>query len=73
VDVAKTSVAAGELDNFISRRHEKRVEEEGERPVEEMWAESEWRHAEQQREELCHQWLACARARTRQGVGVSKP
>jgi hypothetical protein len=31
VDKAKTSAVGAELDNFISRRHEKRVEEEGER------------------------------------------
>jgi hypothetical protein len=50
VDVAKSSAVEGELDKFISRRHEKQVEE-GERLEEEMWAESERRHAARQREE----------------------
>jgi selenocysteine-specific translation elongation factor len=50
VDVAKISAVDGELDNFISRRHEKRVEQEGERLAEEMWAESERRYAARQRE-----------------------
>jgi hypothetical protein len=40
VEVAKTSAVEGELDNIISSRHEKRVEEEGERLAEEMWQES---------------------------------
>jgi hypothetical protein len=50
VDKAKTSAVGAELDNFISRRHEKRVEQEGERLAEEMWAESERRYAARQRE-----------------------
>jgi hypothetical protein len=49
VDVAKSSAVEGELDKFISRRHEKQVEE-GERLEEEMWAESEQRHAARRRE-----------------------
>jgi hypothetical protein len=50
VDTAKTSAVGAELDNLISRRHEKRVEQEGERLAEEMWAESERRYAARQRE-----------------------
>ncbi len=56
MDVAKTSAVEGELDNFVSRRHEKRVEEEGKRAVEEMWAESERRHAARRREEYRVAW-----------------
>ena len=56
MDVAKSSAVEGELDKFISRRHEKRVEEEGERLAEEMWAESERRHAARQREENRAAW-----------------
>jgi len=56
VDAAKTSALEGELDKFISRCHEKRVEEEGERLAEEMWAESERRHAARQREENRATW-----------------
>jgi len=56
VDVAKTSAVEGELANFISRRHEKRVKEEGERTAEEMWAESERRYAARRREENRAAW-----------------
>jgi hypothetical protein len=56
VDVAKISAVEGELDNFISRRHDKRVEEEGERLAEEMWAESERRHAARRRQENRAAW-----------------
>ena len=55
MDAEKTSIVEGELDNFISRRHEKRVEE-GERPAEEMWAESERRYAARRREENRAAW-----------------
>ena len=56
MDAEKTSMVEGELDNFISRRHEKRVEEEGERPAEEMWAESERRYEARRREENHAAW-----------------
>ena len=56
MDVAKTSAVEGELANFISRRHEKRVKEEGERTAEEMWAESERRYAARRREENRAAW-----------------
>ncbi len=56
MDIAKISAVEAELDNFISRRHEKRVEEEGERLAKEMWAESERRHAARQREENRAAW-----------------
>jgi hypothetical protein len=56
VDVEKTNAVEGELDNFISRRHQKRVEEEGERLAEEMWAESERRYAARRREENRAAW-----------------
>ena len=56
MDVAKTSAVEAELDNFISRRHEKRIQEEGERPAEEVWAESERRYAARRREENRAAW-----------------
>ena len=40
MDVAKSSAVEGGLNNFISKRHDERVEQEGERLAEEMWAES---------------------------------
>ena len=56
MDIAKISAVEAELDNFISRRHEKRIQEEGERPAEEMWAESERRYAARRREENRAAW-----------------
>ncbi len=55
MDTAKTSAVGAELDNFISRHHEKRVEE-NERLAEEMWVESERRHAARRREENRAAW-----------------
>ncbi len=59
MDIAKISAVEGELDNFISRRHEKRIQEEGERPAEEMWAESERRYEARRREENHAAWRRC--------------
>jgi hypothetical protein len=56
VDVAKTNAVEAELDNFISRRHEERIQEEGERLAEEIWAESERRYAARRREENRAAW-----------------
>ena len=55
MDIAKISVVEAELDNFISRRHEKRIQE-GERPAEEMWTESERRYAARRLEENRAAW-----------------
>ena len=56
MDIAQISAVEAELDNFISRRDEKRIKEEGERPAEEMWAESERRYAARLREENRAAW-----------------
>ena len=56
MDVAKIRVVEAEIDNFISRCYQKRVEKEGERPAEEMWAESERRNAARGREENRAAW-----------------
>ena len=45
-----------ELDRLITRRHDARVSSEGERLAEEMWRESERRHAERRREEMRAAW-----------------
>ena len=50
MDTVKTSAVGAKLDNFISRRHEKCIEQEGQQLAEEMWAESERRYAARQRE-----------------------
>jgi hypothetical protein len=48
--VARGEAVEKELDLMIRRRDDKRVESEGERAAEELWAESERRHAERRRE-----------------------
>jgi hypothetical protein len=57
VNVARTSAVEGELDNIISRRHEKGVEE-GERLAKEMWQESELKYDERRREENRQAWAS---------------
>jgi hypothetical protein len=48
---ARTSEAAEtQIETFITRRHEKRVESEGERREREAWQETEIRQAQQRRE-----------------------
>ncbi len=56
-------IAAGErvedeLDAFISRRHDRRVTDEGERPTEAEWMESERRHDVRRRAENGAAWRA---------------
>jgi hypothetical protein len=43
-DISGGEAVEHELDAFISRRHEQRVAEEGERPEHEIWRESEMRY-----------------------------
>ena len=47
-----------ELDAFISRRHEQRVQTEGERLALEMWQESERKYAERRREANRQAWTS---------------
>src|SRR5215210_2095770 len=54
--------AEAQLDSFISRRHEQRAKDEGERRAEEMWAESVRRHEAQMREENRLLWLGYHKA-----------
>jgi len=49
VDIARGEATEKELDLLISRRHDARVKDEGQRREEELWRESERRHAEQRR------------------------
>jgi hypothetical protein len=49
VDIARSEHVEAELDGLITRRHDKRRTEEGERPAEEAWVESERRYAQQRR------------------------
>jgi hypothetical protein len=57
-DIARGELVEAELDVFISRRHESRVVDEGERPAEAAWAESERAHDASRREEMRAAWLA---------------
>jgi hypothetical protein len=45
-----------DLDRLITRRHDRRVIDEGERPAEEAWRESERRHEEQRRVRARYEW-----------------
>lgn len=44
------------IDNLISRRHDARIRDEGERQEEELWRESERRHIAAKREENRQAW-----------------
>jgi hypothetical protein len=56
LDIAKGETVENELTAMIERRHDRRVAEEGERPVEEAWQESERRHEARRREENRLAW-----------------
>jgi hypothetical protein len=56
VDIAKGEATEKELDALIRRRHNHRVVEEGERPAEEAWMESERRYTAQRREDNRAAW-----------------
>ena len=49
--IARGEAVESELDAFISKRHEARVRDEGERAVEDAWAESSRTLAARQRDE----------------------
>ena len=57
MDVARGEHVEGELDVFITRRHGKRVAEEGERAAEEMWRESVARFHERSEAEMRSRWI----------------
>jgi hypothetical protein len=57
VDITHSEHVEKELDLLISRRHDKRVKDEGERLEEELWKESERHHEAQRRMEMCLLWL----------------
>jgi len=57
-EIARGEAVEHELDAFISRRHESRVTDEGERPAEEAWMESGRRHDASRREALRSAWCA---------------
>ena len=57
MDVGRGEHLEGELDVFITRRHEKRVASEGERAAEEAWAESVARFHERSDAEMRSRWI----------------
>jgi hypothetical protein len=57
LDIAKGEATEKDLDLFITRRHDQRVKDEGERQAEEAWAESERRHFAKRRERNRIAWI----------------
>jgi hypothetical protein len=55
-DISRGEAVATDLDILITRRHDRRVLEEGERPPEEAWAESERRQEARRHEENRAAW-----------------
>jgi hypothetical protein len=56
VDVTRGEIVEAELDRLITKRHDRRVAEEGERPALEMWQESEIRYEANRRQEIRAAW-----------------
>jgi hypothetical protein len=48
VDISRSEQVETDLDRLIERRHDQRVLSEGERPAEELWAESVRRYSARQ-------------------------
>jgi hypothetical protein len=55
-EIAHGYAVEKDLDRLIERRHEQRVTDEGERAVEEVWAESARRHAHALRKAARAEW-----------------
>jgi hypothetical protein len=62
-DIARGEVVEHELNAFIAKRHERRVKDEGERQVEEMWKTRERLEVARQRRELDAEWRGWHRSR----------
>jgi hypothetical protein len=57
-DIGRGEAVERELDAFISKRHEQRVQAEGEHLAFEMWQESECKYAERRREANRQAWAS---------------
>jgi hypothetical protein len=57
LDVERAERVEADLDRLITRRHDQRVKDEGERQAEEAWAESERRHFAKRRERNRIAWI----------------
>jgi hypothetical protein len=55
-DIAASKVVESDLTNLIERRHNQRVEAEGERLEEELWQESVRKHNEKRRVQARREW-----------------
>jgi hypothetical protein len=58
MEVAHGEMAEKQLDILITRRHDRRVADKGERPAFEMWQESERRYDERRREANRQAWAS---------------
>jgi hypothetical protein len=58
VDISRTEQVETDLDRLIQRRHDQRVQTEGERLEEELWQESVDRYNARRREENRIAWCA---------------
>ena len=70
MDISHGEHVEKELDLLITRRHEKRRAEEGERRAEEMWAESERRHDALRRANNAAAWLSATTGTRRSVIGA---
>lgn len=57
MDITRAEQVESDLNSLITKRHERRVVEEGERPALEMWQESERKHAAERQKQLAFDWI----------------
>lgn len=57
MDIARGEAVESELDRLIEKRHDRRVDEEGERPEHEIWREFEMRYDAFRRAEIRAAWV----------------
>ena len=62
MEVTRSKLVEAELNQFIEKRHDQRVSDEGQRPAEEVWAESQRRCFARRREENRVAWVAATTA-----------
>jgi hypothetical protein len=65
LDVERAERVEADLDRLITRRHDQRVKDEGERFEEALWEESVAKYNARRQRELAQQWLAYHIARRR--------
>ena len=58
MDIAQGETAESHLDALITKRHDQRVRDEGERPAEEAWAESCRVYEAKRRAERLFEWVS---------------